>query len=169
MEVTRRRPVAPLRQGRYNAGMRTPVLLVAVVLSAGCARSADLDLPADGPGPALRISAPAGCSVETRRGPDFRVHHLACPDGRLGIFLGPHPGPHRLEGQVGRDGTLAGRRVRWSAWTEEREGEVRQHREAVIPAFAGEGALSLHVFGFAASEGAADRLVEAAATIAVAP
>lgn len=149
--------------------MRTPVLVAVLALSVGCARSTQLALPADGPGPALQIAAPAGCTVETRRGPDFRVHHLSCPDGRLGIFLGPHPAPHRLEGQVARDGTLAGRAVCWSAWTEDRDGKARFHREAVIPAYAGDGALSLHVFAFAASEGAADRLVDAAATIAAAP
>lgn len=150
--------------------MRTIFFVAALGLCAACSRSRVIELPADGLGPALRISAPEGCAVETRRGPDFRVHHLACPGGRLGVFLGPHPGPHRLEGQVPREGTLAGRPVTWSIWTEDREGEPRYHREAVLPAFAGEGkgSLSLHVFAFSSSEGAADRLVEAAATIAAA-
>jgi hypothetical protein len=148
--------------------MRT-FAVIALGLLAGCARPSSLDLPADGPGPELRITAPAGCTVETRRGPDFRVHHLACPDGRLGIYLGPHPGPHHLEGQTLHDGLLAGRKVQWSAWTEDPEGEPRYHREAVIPSFVGQGdeALSLHVFAFGQSEGAVERLADAAASIAV--
>ena len=171
--------------------MRCPRLCLAAAVSflllasaGGCRRAKPDLVPRDlqpAGAPVMLLDIPPAYAIERRQGADFEVFYIQRPrtqgsepakDG-MGIYFGHAPNFSPPREARTSSGTVAGRKVTWSAWEDDTTARKLLRMQALIPdLFAdqkekagGVAGLQVHIFLWAPDEKSLELLRESAETL----